>query len=261
MFVRWSNLTLDAEQQRRLPGYRDEAVVRRFDAPEALETRFYEVRARSILNRVPERSRMPFRWTINPYRGCTHACSYCAAGDTRILLADGRTRRLADLEVGTAIYGTVREGAYRRFVSTRVLDKWSSIKPAFRVTLEDGTELITSEDHRFLTLRGWKHVIGGESGPLRPDLTLGSKLMGPGGCVAPPIVDNDYRTGYLCGVLRGDGHLASYTYPRPGRSRGDVHRFRLALADHEALTRASEYLACLGVQTDEFAFSAAVGNR
>jgi DNA repair photolyase len=253
MFVRWDSLTIDGEQQRRLPGYRDEAVVRRFDAPEALETRFYEVRARSILNRVPERSRMPFRWTINPYRGCTHACSYCAAGDTRILLADGRTRRLADLEVGAAIYGTVREGAYRRFVSTRVLDKWSSIKPAFRVTLEDGTELITSEDHRFLTRRGWKHVIGGESGPhRRPHLTLGSKLMGPGGCVAPPIVDNDYRTGYLCGVLRGDGHLASYTYPRPGRSRG---------ADYEALTRASEYLACLGVQTDEFAFSAAVGNR
>jgi DNA repair photolyase len=79
MFVRWSNLTLDEEEQRRLPGYRDEAVIRRFDAPEALETRFYEVRARSVLNRVPGRSRMPFRWTINPYRGCSHACVYCFA--------------------------------------------------------------------------------------------------------------------------------------------------------------------------------------
>jgi DNA repair photolyase len=81
-FVRWSNLELSEEEQRRLPGYRDEAVVRRFDAPEALETRFYEVRARSVLNRVPERSRMPFRWTINPYRGCSHACSYCFARPT-----------------------------------------------------------------------------------------------------------------------------------------------------------------------------------
>ena len=67
--LRWSN-------------YRDEAVVRRFDAPEALETRFYEVRARSVLNRVPDKSRMPFRWTINPYRGCTHACTYCFARPT-----------------------------------------------------------------------------------------------------------------------------------------------------------------------------------
>jgi DNA repair photolyase len=82
VFVRWSNLTLTEDEQRRLPGYRDDAVVRRFDAPEALETRFYEVRARSVLNRVPSRSRMPFRWTINPYRGCTHACVYCFARPT-----------------------------------------------------------------------------------------------------------------------------------------------------------------------------------
>jgi DNA repair photolyase len=82
MFVRWSNLTLSEDEQHRLPGYRDEAVVRRFDAPEALETRFYEVRARSVLNRVPGKSRMPFRWTINPYRGCAHACVYCFARPT-----------------------------------------------------------------------------------------------------------------------------------------------------------------------------------
>jgi DNA repair photolyase len=79
MFVRWSDLTEEADEQRRLPGYRDEAAVRHFDAPEALNTRFYEVRARSLLNRVPARSRMPFSWTINPYRGCSHACVYCFA--------------------------------------------------------------------------------------------------------------------------------------------------------------------------------------
>jgi DNA repair photolyase len=86
MFVRWSNLVQDGEQQRCLPGYRDEAVVRHFDAPEALDMRFYEVRARSVLNRVPARSRMPFRWTINPYRGCSHACTYCFARPTHTYL-------------------------------------------------------------------------------------------------------------------------------------------------------------------------------
>jgi DNA repair photolyase len=84
--VRWSNLTLETEEQRRLPGYREEAVVRRFQAPEALDMRFYEVRARSVLNRVPERSRMPFRWTVNPYRGCSHACVYCFARPTHTYL-------------------------------------------------------------------------------------------------------------------------------------------------------------------------------
>jgi DNA repair photolyase len=86
MFVRWSHLTEEADEQRRLPGYRDEAVVRHFDAPEALDTRFYEVRARSVLNRVPDRSRMPFSWTINPYRGCSHACVYCFARPTHSYL-------------------------------------------------------------------------------------------------------------------------------------------------------------------------------
>jgi DNA repair photolyase len=82
MFVRWGNLTLDGDEQRQLPGYRDPAAVRRFEAPEALDMRFYEVHAKSVLNRVPEKSRMPFRWTINPYRGCSQACVYCFARPT-----------------------------------------------------------------------------------------------------------------------------------------------------------------------------------
>ena len=176
MFVRWDNLTVEAEEHRSLPGHRDPATVRRFDAPEALDMRFYEVQARSVLNRVPEKSRMPFRWTVNPYRGCSHACTYCMSGDTRVLMADGRTIKMADLQVGDAIYGTCREGRYRRFVPTRVLDKWSSVKPAYAVTLEDGTELVASADHRFLSARGWKHVTGAEHGPRRrPHLTPGSE--------------------------------------------------------------------------------------
>lgn len=188
MFVRWSHLESELEAEQRLPGYSDPAAVRRFQAPEAMDTRFYEVRAKSILNRVPERSPMPFRWTINPYRGCSHACSYCLSGDTRVLMANGSTRELRDIEVGDSIYGTVRDGAYRRFVITTVQDKWSSIKPAYLVSLRDGTRLVASAEHRFLSTRGWKHVIGTEQGPLqRPHLTPGARLMGPGGCIAPPV--------------------------------------------------------------------------
>jgi DNA repair photolyase len=81
VFVRWDSQKVGEEQQGRLPGYAD-AVVRRFDAPEALDTRFYEVHAKSALNRVPNGSRVPFGWTVNPYRGCSHACSYCFARPT-----------------------------------------------------------------------------------------------------------------------------------------------------------------------------------
>ncbi len=84
--MRWNNLTVEEECRAELPGYREPAVVRHFDAPEALDVRFYEVRAKSALNRVPERSRMPFRWTVNPYRGCTHACVFCFARPTHTYL-------------------------------------------------------------------------------------------------------------------------------------------------------------------------------
>src|SRR5215218_5483138 len=58
-FVRWDNLTVDGkEAEAKLPGFREPAVIRTFEAPEALGTRFYEVQARSALNRVPKRSRM-----------------------------------------------------------------------------------------------------------------------------------------------------------------------------------------------------------
>src|SRR3954463_4235936 len=80
--MRWSNLSVENEESRTLPGYSEPAAVRRFDAPEAMDVRFYEVQAKSVVNRVPKASRMPFRWTINPYRGCTHACKFCFARPT-----------------------------------------------------------------------------------------------------------------------------------------------------------------------------------
>ncbi|MGH3625613.1 MAG: Rv2578c family radical SAM protein, partial [Sciscionella sp.] len=50
-----------------------------------------EIRARSIINRVPGESQMPFQWTVNPYRGCSHACRYCFAR---------RTHEYLDLDSG-----------------------------------------------------------------------------------------------------------------------------------------------------------------
>ncbi len=199
------------------------AITRTFDTPGFRGMTFHEVHARSLISKVPEASRMPFRWTINPYRGCSHACSYCVWGDTPVLMADGRTRPMAQLRVGDAIYGTVRRGSYRRYVTTTVLAHWQTVKPAYRVTLADGTSLITSEDHRFLTGRGWKHVTGTEHGSgRRPHLTTNSELLGVGAFAEPPKESPDYRRGYLCGMIRGDG---------------------LALIDSEALDRTTRYLA------------------
>ena len=224
--MRWDNLKIDAEEQATLPGYKDGAVIRRFDAPEALDTRFYEVRAKSALNRVPEMSQVPFRWTVNPYRGCSHACTYCLAGDTPVLMADGTTKRMDALRVGDRILGTEVAGRRLRYAETEVLDHWSTIKPAFRTLLADGTELVTSGDHRFLTTDGWKHVGPDESG-LRPHLTRASALVGTGRFAATPQDTPDYRRGYLAGLLR---------------RAGEDETLRLGQVEAEAILRARAYL-------------------
>jgi len=258
--MRWDNLRLDSaadDGETQLPMFARGAVVRTFDTPGFRGMTFYEVQAKSIVSHVPEASRMPFRWTINPYRGCQHACVYCLPGFVPILMADGTTKQLADVRVGDKIYGTVRDGFYRRYAITEVLAHWTTVKPAYRIVLEDGTQLVASGDHRFLTERGWKHITGTEQGPeQRPFLTVNNKLMGFGGFAEPPKQNADYRRGYLCGMVRSDANLRTYSY-----ARGDVHRFRLALIDAEALSRTRQYLGTFGVRTDEFEFSPATGPR
>jgi len=55
---------------------RETGVAGLHDAVRRADARYQEVRCRSALNRVQG---MPFRWTLNPYRGCTHGCHYCFA--------------------------------------------------------------------------------------------------------------------------------------------------------------------------------------
>ena len=269
--MRWDNLRLDeppdtgdgeglfaaGPRDRALPLIERGAVARTFDTPGFRGMTFYEVQAKSVVNRVPEASRMPFRWTINPYRGCQHSCVYCSSGETPILMADGRTRPLAEVRTGDEIYGTVRRGYYRRYAITSVLAQWSTVKPAYRIILEDGTQLISSGDHRFLTERGWKHVIGTECcGPLqRPHLTVNNKLMGVGGFAEPPKETAAYRRGYLCGMIRGDGSVGNSPYQRSGRQPGRIYWFRLALTDAAGLTRTADYLARVGIGCKEFTFA------
>ena len=254
--MRWDHLRDGTGGQGELFGL-DRVGVRTFDTPAFRGMTFYEVRARSAINRVPGTSRMSFDWTINPYRGCSHASVYCLDGQTSILLADGRTRPLAELRVGDEVYGTTVVGRYRRYTATRVLAHWRTVKPAYRIILEDGTELVASGDHRFLTHRGWKHVTGTQQGiGRRPHLTTNDQLIGTGGFSPAPPKNQAYKLGYLCGLLRGDARGYPWVTPEAaGRS------VRVAVVDLEALRRSRKYLAAVGAPTGELEFAEAVGQR
>ena len=226
------------------------------EGPPPVKVTLLEDHSRSILskNDSPDLS---FNWSANPYRGCSHACSYCLHGDTRILLGDGRTRRIADLKIGDEIYGTRQGETYRHYTRTRVLDHWTTRKQAFSVTLADGTELIASGDHRFLSDRGWKHVAPAARPDQRPFLTTNNSLIGTGQFAEAPEQCSDYKLGYLCGMIRGDGTLRVYDYSGRRRGKDVLYQFRLALLDLEALALSKRFLAELDVETAEFQFAVA----
>jgi len=78
--MRWQSQELTAEQADALPGLAKLSnVVRSVQTPGFDGITFHEVVAKSALNRVGAGSAVPFTWTINPYRGCSHACVYCFA--------------------------------------------------------------------------------------------------------------------------------------------------------------------------------------
>ncbi|MEV1290602.1 intein-containing Rv2578c family radical SAM protein [Pseudonocardia sp. NPDC049635] len=237
MLVRWSGQQVGADgvgADAVLPGMR--GLLRSVRTPEFAGMVFHEVEAHSALNRVASSSPVPFGWTVNPYRGCAHACTYCLHGDTPVLTADGRARPIAELRPGDEVIGTVTDGrGRRRFVRTPVLAHWSTRRRAQRVTLDDGTVLVTSAEHRFLTGRGWAHVRPGRcrSSADRPHLSTGSELVGPGSAAMPAQRHPaGWAEGYLCGLVRAD----------TARSERSVEPFPSAWVELEALARAHHLL-------------------
>lgn len=158
------------------------SLVEYFDdvpTPE-VEVSVYEDNTREVLakNDSPD---LGFRYSVNPYRGCFHGCAYCLAGDTRILMADGSSKQLADIKAGEQVVGTTLGAAGRRFVPSMVLDGWATARRAYRLRLDTGAELIASGDHRFLTSRGWRHVIApGRNQRARLHLQERDTCLGPG---------------------------------------------------------------------------------
>ena len=121
--VRWDGLRLDDGEPttgaRTLPLLPRGAVTRTFDTPEFRGLTFHEVTCRSALNKVPDASPVPFRWTINPYRGCSMGCLYCFARKTHEYLdldsgTDFDTQIVVKTNVGEVLRRELRRPSWAR---------------------------------------------------------------------------------------------------------------------------------------------------
>src|SRR5271154_6038988 len=79
--MRWENQSIDVDDGA-LPGLERIGFVRSVRAPQFEGITFHEVLCKSALNKVPDAAALPFRYTVNGYRGCSHGCRYCFARPT-----------------------------------------------------------------------------------------------------------------------------------------------------------------------------------
>jgi DNA repair photolyase len=98
---------------------RMDGLVRSVTTPEFAGMTFHEVLAKTALNRVPGASAMPFDWTVNPYRGCSHACTYCFARGTHEYLdldagSDFDNQIVVKVNVADILRKELRRGSWAR---------------------------------------------------------------------------------------------------------------------------------------------------
>lgn len=102
-----------------LPGLQRLGLVRSVRAPQFEGITFHEVLCKSALNKVPNASALPFRYTVNGYRGCSHACRYCFARPSHEYLElncgnDFDTQVVVKTNVAQVLRRELRRPSWRR---------------------------------------------------------------------------------------------------------------------------------------------------
>jgi DNA repair photolyase len=112
--MRWDAQGVSVEDGA-LPGLQRIGFVRSVRSPQFEGMTFHEILCKSALNKVPNAAMLPFRYTVNGYRGCSHACRYCFARPTHEYLdLDSGSDFDTQVVVKTNVAEVLRRELFRR---------------------------------------------------------------------------------------------------------------------------------------------------
>jgi len=117
----------------------------------------HELEARSALNAVQG---MPFKWSLNPYKGCGHACGYCYARAYHSFLdlpaSSFETQLFAKLNVADVLRAELRRPSWRgdHIAVGTATDPYQPIEGQYRLTRKCLEELADVDNPGSVTTKG-----------------------------------------------------------------------------------------------------------
>ena len=171
-------------------------------------------------------------------KNCSLSCKYCVPAGTKILDGNFNNVNIENIEIGNKIIGFDEfneKGKQRKTKTAEVLRIFNRVaKDVIQLNLENGMSLQVTKEHPILTSRGgrwgWrpaKRYKVGQNIKYFPNIE-----------VIKPNHNQNYRVGYIVGMMVGDGCIKKYI----DKNGYDMFKIRLAVKDDEIIDRMEKYL-------------------
>jgi radical SAM superfamily enzyme YgiQ (UPF0313 family) len=180
--------------------------------------------------------------TILAGRGCPMLCTYCVDGDTLVMMEDFSHKKIKNVSVGDSIIGLRKKKKGYEVTTTTITNHFNRESETYLIETDRGDIKATGE-HPFLSNNGrWRLV---------KNLKIGDSIR----YVCSPnqtAKGEDYKKGYVAGVVEGDGYTGKYTRKR---NRDEVYYNVRVAGDYEMLDVFEEYCKDIGINVHHHKFN------